>query len=110
MQNFLTDSKEESIIDFLKKVKVANATVKAIVIILDNYSSHHAVKVKETAQELDIYLVHLPPYSPDLNSIELGLSLRGLLATTYSSFLVIINAIYSVQAKVLKHKAVASKM
>jgi putative transposase len=27
-------------------------------------------KVKEMAQELGIYLVHLPPYSPDLNPIE----------------------------------------
>ena len=70
VQNFLTNSKEESIIAFLKQVRAANATAKAIVIILDNYSSHLAVKVKETAQELDIYLVHLPPYSPDLNPIE----------------------------------------
>lgn len=70
VQNFLPNSKEESIIDFLKQVRAANASVKAIVIILDNYSSHLAVKVKETAQALDIYLVHLPPYSPDLNPIE----------------------------------------
>jgi len=70
VQNFLTNSKEESIVDFLKQVRAANATVKVIVIILDNYSSHLAAKVKETAQELDIYLVHLPPYSPDLNPIE----------------------------------------
>ena len=70
VQNFLLNSKEDAIIDFLKQVKAANATVKAIVIILDNYSSHLAAKVKETAQALEIYLVHLPPYSPDLNPIE----------------------------------------
>ncbi|HJW30201.1 MAG TPA: IS630 family transposase [Saprospiraceae bacterium] len=70
VQNFLTHSKEESIIDFLKQVRAANATAKAIVIILDNYSSHLTATVKETAQALDIYLVHLPPYSPDLNPIE----------------------------------------
>ena len=34
VQNFLLNSKEEAIIDFLKHVRVANATVKAIVIIL----------------------------------------------------------------------------
>lgn len=70
VQNVLLNSKEDAIIDFLKQVKAANATVKAIVIILDNYSSHLAAKVKETAQALEIYLVHLPPYSPDLNPIE----------------------------------------
>src|SRR5512135_1542446 len=70
VQNFLPNSKEESIIGFLQQVRAANATAKAIVIILDNYSSHLAATVKETAQALDIYLVHLPPYSPDLNPIE----------------------------------------
>jgi len=70
VQDFLADSKEEAIVVFLKQVKAANATVKAIVIVLDNYSSHHAAKVTETAQELGIYLVYLPPYTPDLNPIE----------------------------------------
>jgi len=70
VQAFLVDSKEDAIVDFLKQIKVANAAAKAIVIILDNYSSHLAAKVKEIAQELGIYLVHLPPYSPDLNPIE----------------------------------------
>src|SRR5512135_2245834 len=58
VQNFLPNSKEESIIGFLQQVRAANATAKAIVIILDNYSSHLAATVKETAQALDIYLVH----------------------------------------------------
>ena len=70
VQAFLADSKEDAIVDFLHQVKAANATAKAIVIVLDNYSSHRAAKVKERAQELGIYLVHLPPYSPDLNPIE----------------------------------------
>ena len=70
VQAFLANSQEDAVVDFLKQVKAANATAKAIVIVLDNYSSHHAVKVKEQAQELGIYLVHLPPYSPDLNPSE----------------------------------------
>lgn len=70
VQNFLINSTEESVINFLKQGRAANATVKAIVLILDNYSSHLAANVKETAQELDIYLVYLLPYSPDLNPIE----------------------------------------
>ena len=63
---FLADSKEDSIVSFLHQVKVANATV----IILDNYNSHHAASVTRTAEELDIYLVYLPPYTPDLNPSE----------------------------------------
>lgn len=70
VHDFLTDSKEASVVNFLKQVKAANATANAIVIILDNYTSHHAAKVKETAQELGIYLVYLPPYTPDLNPSE----------------------------------------
>ena len=70
VQAFLANSKEDAIVDFLKQIRAANAVAKAIVIILDNYSSHLAAKVKEIAQELGIYLIHLPPYSPDLNPIE----------------------------------------
>lgn len=39
-------------------------------IILDNFRSHHAKLTTETAQKLNIDLVFLPPYSPDLNPIE----------------------------------------
>jgi transposase len=70
VQAFLANSKEDAIVDFLNQVKTANATAKAIVIVLDNYRSHWAAKVTETAQELGIYLIYLPPYSPDLNPIE----------------------------------------
>lgn len=70
LQGFLENSSEEAIADFLKKVKEANVSAKAIVIVLDNYSSHASAKVREIAQTLDIYFVYLPPYSPDLNPIE----------------------------------------
>ena len=70
VQAFLGNSKEAAIIDFLYQVKAAKATAKAIVIVLDNYSSHCGAKVKAIAHELGIYLIHLPPYSPDLNPIE----------------------------------------
>lgn len=39
-------------------------------IILDNFRSHHAKLTTETAEKLNIDLVFLPPYSPDLNPIE----------------------------------------
>ena len=40
------------------------------IIILDNFRTHHAKKVKKEAEKLNISLVYLPPYSSDLNPIE----------------------------------------
>jgi hypothetical protein len=51
----LADSQEDALVAFLHQVKAATATAKAIVIVLDNDSSHPAVTVTETAQELGIY-------------------------------------------------------
>ena len=56
-------------IAFLRKIREANPG-KRIVIILDNFRTHHAKKVRGEAEELNIKLVYLPPYSPDLNPIE----------------------------------------
>ena len=39
-------------------------------VILDNFRSHHSKAVKESAVPLNIKLIFLPPYSPDLNPIE----------------------------------------
>jgi len=38
--------------------------------LIDNFRSHHAFDTLEYAEMLDICLVFLPPYSPDLNPIE----------------------------------------
>ena len=43
---------------------------KRLIVVLDNFSSHHAVLVKAYAANNNIQLVYLPPYSPDLNPIE----------------------------------------
>lgn len=43
---------------------------KAILLILDNFFSHRAEMTRRKAEELDIRLAYLPPYSPDLNPIE----------------------------------------
>lgn len=40
-------------------------------IIVDNASIHHAKIVKSYCEDNKIYLVYLPPYSPNLNPIEL---------------------------------------
>ena len=67
---FLENSKSESIADFLEEVRKANERYKAVVAVIDNFPSHKSKLVREKAQELDIYLVYLPSYSPDLNPIE----------------------------------------
>lgn len=70
VEKFLDDSKKESIADFLETIKKANERYKAIVVVIDNFPSHKSTIVKDKAKELGIYLVYLPPYSPDLNPIE----------------------------------------
>jgi len=70
VSKFLEDSKAPSIAGFLNDIKISNNTYKAIVAIIDNFSSHKSKLVKQTAKDLDIYFVFLPPYSPDLNPIE----------------------------------------
>jgi transposase len=70
VQSFLNDSEKESMVEFLKEIRAAHPSFKAIVIVLDNYSSHISTAVADTAQALGIHLIFLPPYSPDLNPIE----------------------------------------
>ncbi len=67
--SFPEKSKTEDFILFMKKIRLNNPNNK-IILILDNYSTHHAKKVREVAKELNIILTYLPPYSPDLNPIE----------------------------------------
>lgn len=67
--DFPERSKKEDVISFLEKIRFYNPTGR-IVIILDNFKSHHAARVAERALELGIDLAFLPPYSPDLNPIE----------------------------------------
>jgi hypothetical protein len=40
VQSFLNDSKKESMAEFLKEIRAAHPSFKAIIIVLDNYSSH----------------------------------------------------------------------
>ena len=68
--DFQEHSKKENVMEFLERIRSCNPNGR-VLIILDNFKSHHAGKVAEKAQELNIDLVFLPPYSPDLNPIEL---------------------------------------
>jgi transposase len=43
---------------------------KKLNIVLDNYSVHHSAYIKQVTEILNINLIFLPAYSPDLNPIE----------------------------------------
>lgn len=43
-------------------------------VVMDNLSSHKRVGVKEAIESVGAELMYLPPYSPDLNPIELAFS------------------------------------
>lgn len=50
------------------------------ILILDNLASHKVSGVREAIEDVGAHILYLPPYSPDLNPIELAFSkLRRLL-------------------------------
>ncbi|VGO13290.1 hypothetical protein PDESU_01846 [Pontiella desulfatans] len=58
-------------------------------VVCNNLSSHHAPGVREALEEVGAELMYLPPYSPDLNPIEMAFSklkalLRQHIAREYS--------------------------
>ncbi len=67
--DFKERSRKEDITGFFHQIRAYNPKGR-IIVILDNFRSHHAKITTETAIKLDIDLVFLPPYSPDLNPIE----------------------------------------
>ena len=67
--DFQDHSRKENVIAFINEIRDQNPG-KTIRIVLDNFRSHHSKLVAETAELLDIQLIFLPPYSPDLNPIE----------------------------------------
>ena len=44
---------------------------KGQVIVMDNASFHKSPHIRELIEQAECTLIHLPPYSPDLNPIEL---------------------------------------
>jgi len=67
--DFKENSRKESVCEFLEEIRKKNSK-RRILMVLDNFASHRARMTQEKARELDISLVYLPPYSPDLNPIE----------------------------------------
>ena len=83
-KDFIQDSKAISIAHFLENIKSTNTDYKATVIVIDNFASHRSKLVRDKAKELGLYLVFLPPYSPDLNPIEfIWKSIKRILSISY---------------------------
>ena len=66
---FPKHTKCDDFCEFLEEVRGHNP-LNRICLILDNFATHKANKVYERAKFLNIELIYLPPYSPDLNPIE----------------------------------------
>ena len=60
----------EKFVDYLKNNLIPTLGNDDIVI-MDNLRSHHVKEVKETLEKAGIHFMYLPPYSPDLNPIEM---------------------------------------
>ena len=67
--NFQDHLRKENVTYFISAMRNKNPE-KPIIIILDNFRSHHSRFVLKTAELLNTKLLFLPPYSPDLNPIE----------------------------------------
>jgi len=81
--DFKDNSKIEDFQEFLLKLRQRNGE-KKITAILDNFSTHRSKRVINYANSLNIDLVFLPPYSPDLNPIEfIWKSIKRILSTSF---------------------------
>ena len=81
--NTYPNSKQESVMDFLREIRYNNL-FNHILMILDNFSAHRTENVAITAEILDIELIFLPPYSPQLNPIEtIWKSIKNVISRTF---------------------------
>jgi transposase len=55
--------------EYARQILIPSIEVGSVVV-LDNLSAHHSVKVRELFDEHGIHLLYTPPYSPEWNPIE----------------------------------------
>ena len=67
---YLGGTTGELFVDYLKEVLLPTLHPGDIVVMY-NLRSHHVKAVEETLRAADITPLYLPPYSPDLNPIEM---------------------------------------
>lgn len=81
--DFREHSRKEDVCAFLGRIREENPG-KNLLIILDNFRSHHANQTVEFALKEHIELVYLPPYSPDLNPLEyIWKSIKRIVSATF---------------------------
>ncbi|OGC76531.1 hypothetical protein A2619_00880 [candidate division WWE3 bacterium RIFOXYD1_FULL_39_9] len=59
-----------AVCNFLKALRAKNPNGEKLFFILDRGPCNKALSVRELAKELNIEIIFLPPYSPNLNPIE----------------------------------------
>ena len=74
--------------DLYVETQLAPSLHKGDVVIPDNLSSHKSPKAAQTLRDIGAWFLFLPPYSPDLNPIEMAFSklkilIRKAAARTY---------------------------
>jgi len=80
---FKDGSQTWDVCDFLRDIREANPE-KTIIAIADNFRPHKTSDTLEFADECDINLIFLPPYSPDLNPIEfIWKSIKRIISHTF---------------------------
>lgn len=57
-------------LEYLKNILIPTLH-KGDIVVMDNMRSHHVKEVAETLHAAGIELRYLPPYSPDMNPIEM---------------------------------------
>lgn len=57
-------------LDYLKNVLIPTLH-RGDIVVMDNMRSHHVKGVVKTLREAEMIPLYLPPYSPDLNPIEM---------------------------------------
>ena len=90
--HFLTNAtyiNASTIVEFLYQLRLYYFDMKPIYIVLDNARYQHCNLVRHIAGQLNIHLIFLPPYSPNLNIIERlwkFIKKKCLYATYYDCF------------------------
>ena len=74
------------------ETQLAPALQRGTVVILDNLSTHKNARAARTLRKSGCWFLYLPPYSPDLNPIEMAFSklkqlLRGVGARTFDQLI-----------------------
>lgn len=69
-----TSVKRPQVVEFIDRLAMQHDDDKPIIVVLDNASMHHHIddeKIREWILDHNLILYHLPPYSPELNPIEI---------------------------------------